>query len=309
MSDTKNYKAERDQFAGVLVNLTQTFRNLNAYDCLACDRPTVRGAHLGNHAGTCPIASALVRSDGGDGRFSHESVVDKLATDEQAAEWARNASFAVGLDRAVAGKSPEHDPIAPVRQAACDLVFIDVETGGLSPETSDIIEIAAVRRTPDGHQVALYEARVLPEREPEAQAAKVNGYDKETWRGSDLGAVLRRMVDLLRLDGAGRGERQRVVMVGHNVSFDEKFLRAAFDKCRLRWPFDYHKVDTVSLAWPLFAAGKIGRLKLESVCDYFGISNAGAHGAMVDVERCMAVYDRLMSGVHAGVVSELGGPP
>jgi DNA polymerase-3 subunit epsilon len=300
MSDTKNYKAERDQFAGILADLTQTLHDFNAADCLCCARPTIRGTHLGYHAGSCRIASVLVSARDPGGRVPHEAVVDALATDEQAAEWARNASFAVGLDRAVAGKSPEPAPAPSMRNGACDLVFVDVETGGLSPDTSDIIEIAAIRRRPDGTQVGRYEARVLPARQPEAQAARVNGYDAATWEGLDIEAALRMMLTVLRLDRSGDGENQHVVMVGHNVSFDEKFVRAAFDKCGIKWPFDYHKIDTVSLAWPLFAAGKINRLKLEAVCDYYGISNAGAHGAMVDVERCMAVYDRLMAEVHVG---------
>jgi DNA polymerase III epsilon subunit-like protein len=47
-------------------------------------------------------------------------------------------------------------------------------------------------------------------------------------------------------------------------------------------------------AWPLCVAGKIRSVSLGKVCDHLGISNAGEHTAMADVERAIAVYERLV---------------
>ena len=53
--------------------------------------------------------------------------------------------------------------------------------------------------------------------------------------------------------------------------------------------------DTMAMAFPLYATGKIPNVKLQTLCDYYGISNENAHQAMVDIERTVKVYKALMT--------------
>ncbi len=174
---------------------------------------------------------------------------------------------------------------------AFDLVFLDVETGGRDPRIHGIVEIAALRTDASAERVlARYESRVYTALAVEAEAASFNGYVKEEWESApSLKAVLRQFVAAIV-----EPFDTRAVVCGHNVKFDEDFVRPAFETHQIAYPFDYHHIDTVALAWPLLVLGKIESLRLRAVCDYFGISNEGEHRAMVDVERDCAIYKHLM---------------
>ena len=71
------------------------------------------------------------------------------------------------------------------------LVMIDTETGGLEVDEHCVIEIAATiisvsHVTDEGFRVARYDnfcQKITPDRPVNAQAAEVNGYDPDTWRG------------------------------------------------------------------------------------------------------------------------------
>ncbi len=174
-----------------------------------------------------------------------------------------------------------------------DLVFVDVETTGLDPKKHEIIEIAAIRRTFDRKLVAATSMKIRPSRLQDADlgALLVNGYSPKGWEeaGSLLEALTRFSAIVELADQPGP------ILVGHNVGFDRSFIAAAYEAEHLPPPAaDYHSIDTASLAWSLCAQGLIERVKLEVVCDFFGISNEGAHGAWRDVERTIAVYDRLV---------------
>lgn len=182
---------------------------------------------------------------------------------------------------------------------AFDLVFVDVETGGLDPSTADILEVACIRTDASGQLLlAAYETKVLPQSPVDARAAAVNGYTPEAWSEAILpvdaaGALTRAVID---------GFERRAILCGHNVAFDDGFLRRMFDRALLSYPFDYHRIDTVSLAWPFYVQGKIDRLNLEAVCRHFLIGNEGAHRAMADAARCREVYLRMMEALRGGVV-------
>jgi DNA polymerase-3 subunit epsilon len=77
------------------------------------------------------------------------------------------------------------------------------------------------------------------------------------------------------------------------VPFDWAFLAAALNACNMRWAGDYHRVDTVALAWPLLVAGAVPSVKLATLSDFFGIT-APTHDALADVRACRGVYPELM---------------
>ncbi len=173
-----------------------------------------------------------------------------------------------------------------------DMLFLDVETGGRDVKKHAITEIAAIRCDATGENVlATFESRVQCYHPIEADAAALNGYTPEGWQDAPeprdaiekfLEAVVRPYPET------------RIALCGHNVKFDEEFVLAMLAREGYLSPFDYHRVDTVTLAWPLLAAGKISSLKLRDVCAYLGISNEVEHRAMADAVRQRMAYLRLM---------------
>ena len=173
------------------------------------------------------------------------------------------------------------------------LVFIGIETSGLNPDRHEITEIAAFRNGVWFHR----RVRMLAPENADPKALELNGYDAALWE-EDAIHPWKATAELNGFVQPGD------MLVFHNSSFDLPFLR----KAGFASAADYHPLDTASMAWPLVVAGKLKSIKLAALCDYFGVSNEGAHGARRDVERLMEVYLRLMSykGVHREEVSARG---
>lgn len=180
---------------------------------------------------------------------------------------------------------------AKVSAADRPLVFLDVETTGLDPAIHEIIEIAAVRVTPWGERVYAFDTKTLPTHIETAseEALRVNGYTPERWKD----AVPLRFA-LVRFAMMFEGTVAPIVG-GHNPRFDLGFTTAGFGLVGLEPPaIHHHIIDTSTLAWPLAVAGRLDSLSLGPLCELLGVSNDGAHGARVDVERCIAAYSRLV---------------
>lgn len=174
-----------------------------------------------------------------------------------------------------------------------DLLFLDLETSHLDPDLGDIIEIAAVRTTPDLRaEVAVIDRKLQLERPLEAspEALAINGYSVEEWRH----AIPRRIAFLELLKIA----TDDVLIVGQNPIFDLSHLRAKFKMESLVPITPRYVIDTAAMAWPLVVKGHLHRMNLETLCSRYGIPNDGAHRAMADVRRLMHVYARML-GIDA----------
>lgn len=165
-----------------------------------------------------------------------------------------------------------------------DLSFLDLETTGLDPQVGEIIEAAVIRV--DGRtlrELASVSVRVAPlhlER-ADPEALRVNGYNAATWGGGLLEEALLAIEPLLAdADVAGCSVAR----------FDIPFLMAAHDTlCWKRPSFGKYQLDIASLCWPLLSRGLVKSLSLASLCTFWGVSNAGAHGALTDCRRALAV--------------------
>ena len=112
-----------------------------------------------------------------------------------------------------------------------DLVFVDLETTGFDPDTHEILEIAAIRTTPDASTVVgSFECLVLPEHIQSAspEALVINGYSEGEWAfdGVSLDLALDKFLNIC-FGG--------VTLVAHSATFDWGFLRAALTRKSL-WP-------------------------------------------------------------------------
>lgn len=173
-----------------------------------------------------------------------------------------------------------------------DLVFLDIETTGLDPDTHEIIEIAACRQANDFSKPACWvEHKTFPLHinTADAKALEINKYSADVWRdvAISLKGALSDFVMLCEGD---------VTLVIQNPTFDWGFIRPALKKFKLTPSIDYHIMDVASMMWPYVMRGLVESPSLEKTCAFWDISNEGAHGARRDVERLMSVYQAIMYG-------------
>ena len=174
-----------------------------------------------------------------------------------------------------------------------DLLFLDFETGGLSPITNDFVEVGCIRTDPSGRTVQEeYVTKVFPQKPVDVEAAAINGYSHEKWAAE----AVKPNVALMKILSMARD----TMLVCHNTPFDKAFLEAGMAAYRMRWPGSYHSLDTVSLAMPLLRAGLVPNVRLQTLTTYFKIGHE-AHRAVGDVRACREIYLRLMEIYGPGV--------
>ena len=168
------------------------------------------------------------------------------------------------------------------------LCWLDTETTGLSAQKHEIIEFAAVRET-DGAEICF---KIQPQHIETAhpKALEVNGYTEEAW---SLAITPEEAVERIIL--FAQGCEMAPMYAGHNVSFDWRHLQSLFERVgRIdEWPFHYHSVDTMTLAREHLKPLGQRSISLDALCNTLGISNEGAHTALADVRRTMAVWNKL----------------
>lgn len=179
----------------------------------------------------------------------------------------------------------------PLPKKFQDLLFIDTETTGLDPKVHELLEVAAIRTSPDGQTIiSAYEAKLKPLHLETAtpKALEINGYTPAEW--TDEKCVAPQIVadNLTKM-------AQNTVLIGQNVSFDEGFLLPLFDNLKMKVPWGYHKVDTVALGWPLFVNTPMEGLSLAKMCAFLGVAQVPTHRAASDVAACREIYLRLMA--------------
>jgi DNA polymerase-3 subunit epsilon len=188
---------------------------------------------------------------------------------------------------------PRHLPLAE-----CNLFFFDCETGGLSAHNSDMVEVGCVLTDPSGNKVLEeYSAKVFPQKDVDPRAAQVNGYTKEKWAAEaiPLDEAMHHLIPMAR----------NALFAAHNAPFDWAFFEKAMALRGMRWQGDYHRIDTVSLAWPLLKNKIVANVKLQPLTEHFHIPHEDAHTALGDVRACRSVYlkleeiyDKLFASAH-----------
>jgi DNA polymerase III epsilon subunit-like protein len=188
-----------------------------------------------------------------------------------------------------------------------ELVFFDLETGGLDPAASAITQIAAVAvDVSTFEELATFEAKLrFREDRADAGALEVNSYDAETWQKEAIPPLdaLDAFSYFLRAHStreciSKRGKRYPVAdLAGHNAaSFDMPFLRRYFAHYDLFMPAYPQVFDTLQLAkwWAFLRSVDIENLRLETLAAYFGIDYA-AHDALADVRATAVVTSAILA--------------
>jgi DNA polymerase III epsilon subunit-like protein len=130
----------------------------------------------------------------------------------------------------------------------------------------------------------------------EEEALAVNGINLAdcTMTQAEMVATLKNDLSLY----VNKFDRQdKAVMLGYNVGFDERFLRAAFERQRDKyfgsW-FFWPKVDVAgAVAREVLKRGlRLPNYKLETVCGHFGVK-IDAHDALSDIKATVELWRRL----------------
>lgn len=174
-----------------------------------------------------------------------------------------------------------------------DVAAIDIETTGLTPGVHGIIQVAIVRgQLSDflaGKIGPIKNYKIMPHIGVRVDpiAAQINGYSREAWLSAGVHKTLWDIVQPLLedLDGA--------IPLGWNPAFDKGFIQHELVDCGAAPGWDYHLIDVSNFALPLLLAGKVESLSMSKVGPYVGVPNTGEHDAVVDVERTLAILQKL----------------
>lgn len=165
-----------------------------------------------------------------------------------------------------------------------DYCVVDIETTGLSPNDSDIIEIGAVKysgRKPAGQ----FQTLIQP---PRRNGAYVDGFI------TGLTGITNEMLsDAPKTHSAVKDFAEFLgdsVIVGYNVSFDINFLYDSFMK-HLDRPLTNNFIDVLRITRRLCA--ELCMRDIDSVLHYFGLQAENRHRAMGDCTATQLIYERL----------------
>lgn len=163
--------------------------------------------------------------------------------------------------------------------------IIDVETTHLIPIAGEIIELAIIRD--DG---LTFRSKVKPRHINTAlpEALEINGYSEADWADAPYPEGIVDMVTTMLTDR---------VMVGHVVNFDKAHLAELYHRLGqavVFESFDYHTIDTQTLAFEHLVPHGLDSLSLKNVCAFLDIDNPGPHQAFHDAETTEKVFRRLL---------------
>lgn len=156
------------------------------------------------------------------------------------------------------------------------LTFVDLETTGSILGLDRIVEVGAVKITPDGSELT-FETRVNPEMEIIAEATRIHGITNADVQNSPtFGAIAARLLDFLRDSD----------LAGYNIlNFDLPMLQSEFQRIGSPLPMASRRVIDVM---DIFVQKEPRDLKT-AYRFYCGREHDGAHSAVADARACWHV--------------------
>lgn len=161
------------------------------------------------------------------------------------------------------------------------LVFFDTETTGFKPPF--IISLAFIayengKRSKVGYYVC------NPEIHIPYGASKVNGfYDEDVADKPKFWEIW----------GDIQYHFEDAIYIAHNCRFDESSLTKTLQRYDIPIP-KHWTCDTVENAKALIPSTEVENYKLNTLCDYFGISLENHHIASFDTIACLRIYNKLV---------------
>jgi len=169
-----------------------------------------------------------------------------------------------------------------------DFLAFDTETTGLS-SSAEVIELG-VAYYHRGVKVRSWNSFFCPvvskKEDPNVQEAlKVNGIEWE-WLLYNAYTFRKKVEEIER-------EMSEVIWVAHNADFDMRMLRQEFQRLDRKPSFEPQFVFCTRFLDVYLSPNQPG-YKLQDVCARWGVTQQGAHRAVVDAEACGQVFVNML---------------
>ena len=184
------------------------------------------------------------------------------------------------------------------------LAYIDIETGGLTPDSSPILQLAGLIEVDDKSEEFNFYIKPFPKDKVEAAALAVNKLNPSEAKFEEPGVVYNKFIKLLGKYVNKFDKSDKLFFIGYNShQFDMPFIRKFFEKNGDRyfgsW-FHYPSIDVMIMA----ACKLIGcrhqmpDFKLSTVARQLGISleDANFHAGEYDIAVTKEMYKLLVKG-------------
>ena len=186
------------------------------------------------------------------------------------------------------------------------LCAIDTETTGLDPVVHEMIEIAIVPLGPDlkpRKDIFPFNFKIRPENVNviDKEALSVNKITLEDLYTNGIDPI--KASDLFEtwFDNLKLPFGKKIVPLGHNWSFDAKFIEKWLGLTAFNCFFDYHYRDSSAIAlflndWAEFHNERhpFPKVKLSYLCSQLKVENQRAHRALDDAIATAECYRRLV---------------
>ncbi len=161
-----------------------------------------------------------------------------------------------------------------------NFVVFDVETTGLNPESDELIEIAALKVT-DGEISSRFNSLICPKCVIPPYIEKLTGINSAMVIGApDIATTLPAFRDFLGQE----------ILIGHNVTFDIRFINMAAKRLGLA-KLDNTFIDTLQLARLLVP--NLSHYRLSDLVAHFALENQASHRAWGDTAATLALFNTL----------------
>lgn len=161
------------------------------------------------------------------------------------------------------------------------LVVLDVETTGLHPTKSEIVEVSAIKFDTGMVPVSRFTSLCKPKKPISEEAAAVNHITDDMVKDAPSFAEIAPALTEF-LEGCN--------VVGHNLDFDLRFVFVHGAKL----PEQVRFYDTLDLAQLTIPKGYVANYKLDTLCNYYGIKRSSSHRALSDCYATAKIFTRLV---------------
>ena len=164
-----------------------------------------------------------------------------------------------------------------------EFIIFDLETTGLDPFYSEIIEIGAVRFIKDDYiktgQVETFQSFIKPDIPISSEVTKINSITNDMVKDGD--SLEKALNDFISFAGGRK-------LIAYNAKFDIKFLRSSAKKANVKLPRPLDYECALELARAKLT--NVPNYKLTTIAELFKVSTTGAHRALDDCVMTLHVY-------------------
>jgi len=169
------------------------------------------------------------------------------------------------------------------------LIFLDIETTGLNPFNSHIIEIALSDNLGNSWETLIKSPKPISSKITDITKITNDMLNKD---GINIKDALNKMIDFI--EGANMNCNSAKWIIGHNlIGFDWAFIQHHCKLNKLILPIYINLLDTYRIAQYLLR-DEYQSYKLCNLCDQFKLGQSGFHRAMNDVSATHKLFDHFL---------------